>query len=351
MRKEKTSFLYYLDLNKITVFFLKKLFFSFWFYFLVILVPFLFCFSFLTQTPDFLVIDSVITFSVIFNVLLFYGILFFNFHRSHFYPLISQKFNDRKILIYFPIFLNLIIVVIFTTIIAICFFAIFESLDWLFLQTWTYNDNYYYQIKDIKDFDWGLLIYYLIITFLVTFTLAFLIQTLSNNFNTYLLFCLFIIILEILFSGTFGIVSAFDTPRFKEGTEDNLLYSYNQNTQVLTFKPYFDRNDPDFYDKRFFTDFSVYRFIQMFNPYYYLTAWGQFDIFVDFYRTTSLTLPGIDPISINPNDPSTWVKYDYIMFSFTNWLWSSYIFVPYIFVFFYGILGIIITKKVKIYHN
>ncbi|BDV03560.1 MAG: hypothetical protein HPPSJP_2810 [Candidatus Hepatoplasma scabrum] len=260
--------------------------------------------------------------------------------------MINQKFNYKKIFIYFPIFLNLLIVVIFTTFFAILFFYIFVNSDWLFLETWNYSENYFYQIKDIADFRWGLLIYYLLIIFMITFTLAFLLQNLSNNFNSFLLFSLFVIIIIILFSGTFGITSAFDTPRYKDNSNE-LLYNYDQNEQILTFKPYFDRNDPDFFNKRFFQDFTFGRFIEMFNPYYYISAWGQFDIFIDFYRTTSLSLPGIDPIIINESDPSTWVRYSYVMFSFTNWLWSSYIFVPYIFIFFYGFLGIFIAKKKK----
>lgn len=346
MKVEKNSIIninMYQNFDKLFFLFFKKMVSSYWFYLLIILVPFLFDFSFITQTPVFLVIDSTFAFALILNTLLFYGILFFNFRKSHFYKTVNLEFNNKKSLIYLPIFLNLIIVAIFTIFFSILFFYIFMNTSWLVFQTWSNTENYFYSVKSIKDFRWGLLIYYFLIIFIITFVLAFLLQNLSKNLSSFLIFSLFVIVIVILFSGTYGIVSAFDTPR--SNNSDKLLYSYNQDTQVLSFKPYYNRNDPEFIEKRFFKDFSIFRFFQTLNPYYYITAWGQFDIFIDFYRTTSIILPGIDPIIIIQNDPSTWVKYNYEMFSFTNWLWSSYIFCPYIFIIFYGFLGIFLKKR------
>ncbi|CRX36863.1 / / hypothetical protein / 352933:353988 Reverse [Candidatus Hepatoplasma crinochetorum] len=349
IEKKKRNFLQDNYVLELTFFYFKKIIFSYWFYLGVILIPFLFCLCFLTQLPSFLLVDSTIAFPLIFNILFFYGIIFFNFRRSHFYILVNQKFNNKKIMIYLPIFFNLIIIAFLTFVFSLFFIFLFEKLDWLALEDWSYADSYYYQISKIVDYRWGLLIYYITITFLVTFMIAILLQTLSLKFNSYLLLTIILLILIIFFSGTVNFTT-FVNPYSNHS--DNLLYSYNQDTHVLTFKPYFDKNDPNLAGKSFFSNFSIRKFLQMINPYYYITTWGQFDIFIEHYRTTTLVLDGIDPnngnqIIIDETDPSTWVQYHYVMFSFTNWLWSSYIFSPYIFILFYVFLVIFIDKRRK----
>ncbi|CRX36862.1 / / hypothetical protein / 352933:353988 Reverse [Candidatus Hepatoplasma crinochetorum] len=343
-KKENKNYLQDNLIFELTIFYFKKIVSSYWFYLGIILIPFLFCLFFLTQLPAFLTIDSVISSPIIFNTFFFYGIIFFNFRRSHFYILVNQKFNNKKIMIYLPIFFNLIIIAFLTFLFSLLFIFIFEKLDWLIFSDWSYSNNYFYQVRKIVDYRWGLLIYYISLTFLITFILAFLLQTLSKKFSSYFLLVMIIFILVSVFSGTLKITSTFITP-----PDNSSLYSYNQDTQVLTFKPYFDRKNPE-YHKKFFDDFSFRSFLEMINPYYYITTWGQFDIFIEHYRTTTLVL-GENQIIIDEVDPTTWVQYHYIMFSFVSLFWSSLIFSPYIFILFYGFLGIFITNKKKKYNE
>ncbi|BDV03559.1 MAG: hypothetical protein HPPSJP_2800 [Candidatus Hepatoplasma scabrum] len=326
------------------LFYFKKIITSYQFYLGIILVPFFFCLFLLTQLPAFLTVDSTIGFALIFNVFIFYGILFFNFRKSHFYFSIEQKFDNNKFMAHLPIFFNLVIIAFLTFLFSLFFIFLFDQLNWIAVQNWSNPDNYY-QIAKISDYRWGLLIYYISIIFIISISLAFLIQVLSKKLNSYILLAVCIFILIMMFSGTLLNFTIFTFPN--SNNSNDLLYSYNPETHVLTFKPYFDPNTTFFPTWRFFYDFSFFKFMQMFNPFYYITVWGQYDIFIDSYRITSLSLPGIDEIIIDQNDPSTWVLYDYVMFSFTNWLWASYIFVPYLFIFSYTFLAIFIAKKKK----
>ncbi|AHK22416.1 hypothetical protein X271_00310 [Candidatus Hepatoplasma crinochetorum Av] len=337
-----------INLVNLTNLYFKKMMLSFWFYILVIFIPFLFCISFFTNTPSYLVIDSVFAFSVVFNVLIFYGILFFNVRRSHFYILITQKFNNNKIYVYLPIFLNLIIVVIFTFTVTLFITYLFLQFDLMSVPGWNSPDHYYH-IRSISDYRWGIFIYYLIIFFLITFVLAFLIQNLSKTFNRFMIISIFLFVLFVVFSGTLEI-SAFLGP-VPSSNPNDILYSYNQDSQIVTFKPYFNRNDPLNIQNKYFYKFTFRNFMQMINPYYWITKWGQYDMLFNNYRNTTLLLPGIglpnNQLIIDVNDPSTWVLFKYQMFSFKCLLWSSYILVPYLFILFYGFLGIFIAKKEK----
>ncbi|BDV03556.1 MAG: hypothetical protein HPPSJP_2770 [Candidatus Hepatoplasma scabrum] len=207
----------------------------------------------------------------------------------------------------------------------------------------------YYQIKDFNQLRWGILIYYVLIIFFESFVIAFLIQSFSKNLRNYFIVILFVFVIILLFSATFVFRAVFSKP-YSDSADAIYYYSYDSESQVLTFKPYFDRNAR--VDKTFFYDFNIFQFIHMLNPYYWIIQWSQYDVFVNFYRTTSLYLPGIDPsnndkLIINPNDPSTWVLFRYKMFSFSCWLWSAYIFVPYIYLILFGLLGIYISRKTK----
>ncbi|BDV03557.1 MAG: hypothetical protein HPPSJP_2780 [Candidatus Hepatoplasma scabrum] len=347
IRNKNVGFFENRYLFELTRFYFKKLVTSYWFYLGIILIPFFFCLFLLTQLPAFLTVDSTIVFALIFNIIIFYGVLFFNFRKSHFYLLIKQKFNNHRFISHLPIFFNLIIITFLTFVFSLFFIFLFDKINWIAVQNWN-NAEYHYQLSKISDYRWGLLIYYIIVIFIISISLAFLIQTLSRNLSFYILITVFIFVLIVTFSGTL-LFTIFITPYSNHSND--LLYSYNPETQILTFKPYFDPSAPKTENQYFFNDFSIHKFIQMFNPFYYITVWGQYDIFIDSYRTTSLTLPGLNEIVIDQNDPSTWVKYDYVMFSFTNWLWASYIFVPYIFIFTYSFLGALIVKKKKKYND
>ncbi|BDV03006.1 hypothetical protein [Candidatus Hepatoplasma crinochetorum] len=335
----------------LTSFYFNKMVLSIWFYIFLIFVPLMISISFYTILPAFLTINDIFAFTIVLNVLIFYGILFFNFRRSHFYPLVKQKFKS-KLFIYIPLFLNLIIVSIITFLITLFITFIFMQLDWMAIANWT-NADHYYEIKDISDYRWGILIYYIAIIFFITFMLAFLIQAISRSFNSYILISIFLFVFFFFFSGVLEI-TIFLNP-VSSNNPDDLLYSYDPVNRVITFKPYFDYNDPYFIEKEFFRTFTFRNFLEMINPYYWITKWGQFDIFIDNYRITTIMLPGIglpnDQLIINASDPNTWVLLKYQMFSFKSLLWSCYLFLPYFFILFYGFLGIIILKVKKIYHN
>ncbi|WP_438359960.1 hypothetical protein [Candidatus Hepatoplasma crinochetorum] len=318
---------------------------SFWFYILILFVPLIFTIAFYTSFPSYLVIDSVFAFTIVFNVFIFYGMLFFNFRRSHFYILVKQKVNN-KLYIYLPIFLNLIIVAFATFLVTLFITFIFMQLDLMAISSWNSPDHHY-QIRNITDYRWGIFIYYLIIIFLITFVLAFLIQNLSKNFANFILISIFLFIIFIMFSGTLE-VDIFFNPTPSSNPND-ILYSYNQESQIITFKPYFDRNIS--IEKRYFNTFTFRNFMQMINPYYWITKWGQFDMLYDTFRYVTITLPGInlpnDQIIIDINDPSTWVLFKYQMFSFKCLLWSAYIIIPYFYILFLGSVGLILSKSKK----
>ncbi|BDV03558.1 MAG: hypothetical protein HPPSJP_2790 [Candidatus Hepatoplasma scabrum] len=342
-RNKNLSFFGNQYLLELTFFYFKKLVTSYWFYLGIILIPLFFCLFLLTQLPAFLTVGSTIGFALIFNTIIFYGVLFFNFRKSHFYFSIEQKFDNHKFMIHLPIFFNLVIIAFITFSFSLFFIFLFDQLNWIAARDWTHTEGHYYQLSKISDYRWGLLIYYISIIFIVSISVAFLIQILSKNLNFYFLLMIFIFILIMLFSGTAFDFSTFVSPR--SNNSEDLLYSYNPETQVLTFKPYLDpSNNPNL---RFLNNFSFFTFMKMFNPFYYITEWGQYDIFTESYATKSLSLPGLPEIVIDQNDPSTWVLYDYVMFSFTNWLWASYIFAPYLFIIFYTFLAIFIAKKKK----
>lgn len=323
------------------IFYFKKSFRSFWFYIALFFTPLFFDLAFFTQTPTVLSIDSTIAYSIIFNTFLFYSLIFFNIRRSNFYFLIKQK-TRNKFEIYFPIFINLLIAAFLTFFISLSYLYLFNALNIVVFWDLQNSNVIHYQIKDFSQLRWGILIYYILIIFFESFVIAFLIQSFSQNLKNYFLIVLFVLLIIFLFSATFVFRSVFSKPYV--GSDDAInYYSYNQDTQVLTFKPYFDRSEK--VDKRFFYDFSIFQFFHMLNPFYWIIQWSQYDVFVNFYRTTSITLPGTDQIVINPLDPSTWVLFRYQMFSFSCLLWSSYIFVPYIYLIFFGFLGIYISKR------
>jgi hypothetical protein len=77
---------------------------------------------------------------------------------------------------------------------------------------------------------------------------------------------IFLFVLFVVFSGTLEI-SAFLGPVPSSNSND-ILYSYNQDSQIVTFKPYFNRNDPLNIQNKYFYKFTFRNFMQMINPYY-----------------------------------------------------------------------------------
>lgn len=330
-----------------SLFYFKKIFLNIWTYFAIIFIPIILDLALLCNIyPTFILFDTVYYLQIIMITFLFYGLIFFNIRRSHLYYLFEQKVYNHKFIIYLPIFINLLIITFITFIFSMFIFYIIRSFDFVVVDSLKITRlGEMFEFRTFDQFRWGLFIYCTLIVFLITFALAFFIQTISNDVKRFFIIAFFIIIMTLFFSGSYQIQPGFNEfdPYASNVTD---YYSYDSETRILTITPYFDRNQHPEYC--LFYDFTFSDILSIMNPYYWISQWGQFDIFMNTYKISIIDPnPIFSSINIDPNDPSTWVLYSYKMFSFKSLLWSCYIIIPYFIIISYLLFGGLLSKFIE----